>query len=85
MVKAFRKYLNAALVGFIVTFLVYLYWKLDRSEITTGVAIAFAGAVVALAAYIYLDNRFGRESELYDREGNLVDRDGKVLRDRSQL
>jgi hypothetical protein len=85
MMRGLRRYLNAALIGFIVTFVVYLYWKLDRGEITTGIAVALAGAVIFLVVYIYLDQKFGSEPELYDKDGNLVDKSGKILRSKSQL
>lgn len=82
MMRALRRYLNAALIGFVLTFIVYLYIRLPQDEITRGILISLVGAVVVLAAYTYLDYKFGREPELYDKDGNLVSRDGKVIKAR---
>ena len=67
MMRAIHRYLNALFVGFIVTFIIYLLWVLDQSELWRGVAIAVAGGAVVLGVYIYLDRRFGSEPDLYDR------------------
>ena len=86
MMRGLRKYLNAALIGFIATLIVFLYWKLDRSEITLGIVISLGGAAVALVTYIVLEKKFGgSEPDLYDKDGNLVDKAGKILRAKSQL
>lgn len=86
MMRALRRYLNAALIGFIVTFVIYLFVRFDPDKIVLGIVIALIGGVATLAAYIYLDRKLGGdEPELYDREGNLIDRNGKVLKAKSQL
>ena len=85
MMRGLHRYLNALFLGFIVTFIIYLLWVLDQSELWRGVAIAVASGAVVLGVYIYLDKRFGHEPELYDRDGNLIDRNGKILRARSEL
>lgn len=85
MMRALRRYLNVGLLGFIVTFVVYLFIRFDPDKIVLGVVIGLIGAAVALVAYVYLDKRFGGDPELYDKDGNLVDREGRVLRAKSQL
>ncbi len=81
MFRALRRYLNAALIGFIVTFVIYLFVRFDPDKIITGIVISLVGAGAALALYIYLDRKFaGSGPELYDKDGNLVDRDGAIIR-----
>lgn len=74
MFKALRRYLNAALIGFIVTFVVYLFVRFDPDKIVLGIVISLIGATVALIGYIYLDRKFGGEEVLYDKDGNPVRR-----------
>jgi uncharacterized membrane protein len=84
MMRALRRYLNAALIGFIITFVIYLFIRFDADKIFTGIVIAIMGAIAALVLYIYLDKKLAPdEPELYDRDGNLVSKDGKVLRAKS--
>jgi hypothetical protein len=86
MMRALRKYLNVALAGFIITFVVYLFVRFDPDKIVLGIVIALVGAAVALAAYVFLDKKLGgNEPELFDKDGNLVDRQGRILRARSEL
>jgi hypothetical protein len=86
MFKALRRYLNAALIGFIVTFVVYLFVRFDPDKVVLGIVISLVGAAVTLIAYVYLDRKLGgNEPELYDKEGNLVDRQGNILKAKSQL
>lgn len=80
MMRGLRRYLNAALIGFIVTFIVYLFVRFDPDKIVLGIVIALVGAAVALIGYVYLGKKFGNEPELYDKDGNAVDRDGRVVR-----
>lgn len=86
MMKALRRYLNAALIGFIVTFVIYLFVRFDPDKIVLGIVIALIGAAVALALYVFLDKKLGgNEPDLFDKDGNLVDRTGKILKAKSQL
>jgi len=85
MMRALRKYLNAALIGFIVTFVIYLFVRFDPDKIVLGIVIALIGATASLVAYIFLDKKLGNEPEYYDKDGNLVDRNGKILKAKSQL
>lgn len=86
MGRALRRYLNVALIGFILTFVVYLFVRFDPDKILLGITIALGGAAVALGLYVFLDRRFGgNEPELFDKDGNLVDRQGKILKAKSQL
>lgn len=80
MLRGLRRYLNAALIGFIVTFVVYLFVRFDPDKILLGIVIALIGAAAALTAYVYLGKRFGSEPELYDKDGNPVDREGRLVR-----
>lgn len=74
MFKALRRYLNAALIGFIVTFVVYLFVRFDPDKIVLGIVISLIGAAASLIGYIYLDRKFGGEEILYDKDGNPVRR-----------
>ena len=86
MMKALRRYLNAALIGFIVTFVIYLFVRFDPSDIILGIVISLIGAAATLALYIFLDRKLGGdEPEYYDKDGNLVDKNGKILKAKSQL
>lgn len=85
MMRGLRRYLNAGLIGFIATFVVYLFVRFDPDKIVLGIVISLVGAAIALVVFIYADKKFGGEPELFDKDGNLVDRDGKILRARSQL
>ena len=81
MFRALRRYLNAILIGFIITFVVYLFVRFDPDKIITGIVISLVGGGVALALYIFLDRKLSPgEPELYDKDGNLVDSDGKIIR-----
>jgi ABC-type uncharacterized transport system permease subunit len=86
MFAALRRYMNAALIGFILTFVIYLFVRFAADKIITGIVIALVGAGATLALYIFLDRKLSPgEPELYDREGNLIDRNGKILKAKSQL
>ena len=86
MRRALRRYLNVALLGFIATFVVYLFVRFDADEVVLGIVIALMGAAVALALFIFADKKLGgSEPELFDQEGNLVDRHGKILKAKSQM
>ena len=86
MFKALRRYLNAALIGFIITFVVYLFVRFDPDKVVLGIVISLVGASVTLIGYIYLDRKLGGgEPELYDKDGNLIDRQGNILKAKSQL
>ena len=81
--RALRRYLNAALIGSIVTFVIYLFVRFDPDKIVTGIVISLVGAGATLAVYIFLDRKLGGDDpELYDKDGDLVGRDGKVIRAR---
>lgn len=54
MFRALRPYLNAFLIGFIVTFVVYLFIRFNAADIVLGLVIAAIGGVVLLFSYIYL-------------------------------
>jgi len=86
MMRALRRYLNAALIGFIITFVIYLFVRFDPDKIVLGIVISLIGAAVALALYIFAEKKLGTdEPDLYDKDGNLVDKAGKILRAKSQL
>jgi FtsH-binding integral membrane protein len=86
MRRALRRYLNAALIGFIVTFVVYLFVRFNADQVVLGIVISLIGAAVALVVYVYADKKLsGGEPELYDKEGNLIDSKGKILKAKSQL
>ncbi len=86
MFHALRRYLNAAFIGFIVTFVIYLFVRFDPDKVVLGIVISLVGAAVTLIVYIYLDKKLGgKDPDLYDKDGNLVDREGNILKAKSQL
>lgn len=74
MFKALRRYLNAALIGFIITFVIYLFVRFDPDKIVLGIVISLIGAAVCLIGYIYLDRKFGSDEIVYDKDGNPIRR-----------
>ncbi|HMO53438.1 MAG TPA: hypothetical protein PJ994_02950 [Tepidiformaceae bacterium] len=86
MFRSLRRYLNAALIGFIITFVIYLFVRFDPDEVFLGIVISLVGAAAALTVYVYADRKMsGKEPELFDKDGNLVDRHGNILKAKSQL
>ncbi len=86
MFAALRRYLNAILIGFIITFVIYLFVRFDPDKIITGIVISLVGGAVALVLYVFLDKKLSPgEPVLYDKEGNQVDSRGKILKAKSQL
>jgi multisubunit Na+/H+ antiporter MnhC subunit len=74
MFRALRPYLNAFLIGFILTFVIYLFIRFNASDIVLGMVIAAVGGAALLVAYVYLDRKFGQPEVVYDRDGNPVRR-----------
>jgi FtsH-binding integral membrane protein len=74
MFKALRRYLNAALIGFIITFVVYLFVRFDPDKIVLGIVISLVGAAVGLIGDIFLDRQLGRRVIHKDRKRNPVRR-----------
>jgi len=74
MFRALRRFINAFLIGFLVTFVIYLFIRFDPSDVVLGVVIAAIGGAGAVAGYVYLDRRFGEDEVLYDKDGNPVRR-----------
>jgi hypothetical protein len=85
MMRGLRRYLNAALIGFIITFVIYLFVRFDPDKIVLGIVISLIGSAAALVVYIYLSKKFGGDPELFDKDGNMVDRDGRIRKARSEL
>jgi hypothetical protein len=44
MFNALRRYLNAAFIGFIITFVAYLFVRFDPDEVLLGIVISLVGA-----------------------------------------
>ncbi len=74
MFRALRRYLNAALIGFIITFVIYLFVRFDPDKILLGIVISLIGAAGSLVAYVYLDRKFGGDDIVYDKDGNPIRR-----------
>jgi ABC-type uncharacterized transport system permease subunit len=86
MFRSLRRYLNAALIGFIITFVIYLFVRFDADQVVLGIVISLVGAAASLTVFVLLDKKIGgNEPELYDKDGNLVDRHGNILKAKSQL
>jgi len=80
MMQGLRTHLNIALIGFVITFVIYLFVRWDQEKIVTGLVIAGVGGAAALAAYMFATWKFGGDGpELYDKDGNQVDRSGKIV------
>jgi len=74
MFRALRRYLNAALIGFIITFVIYLFVRFDPDKILLGIVISLIGAAGSLIGYVYLDRKFGNDDIVYDKDGNPIRR-----------
>ena len=46
------------LVGFVATFIVYLFIRFDPDEVLLGVAIASVGGIILAIALFYLERKF---------------------------
>jgi len=64
MWTALRRFWQYFLIGFIVTFLIYLFVRYDADEIILGVFIAVAGGVVLAAVIFLLERRFPERDDL---------------------
>ena len=62
MFKFLRRAFEYFLIGFTITFVIYLFIKLDPSEVVLGAAISAAGGVAVAAAIIGLSRRFPDDS-----------------------
>ena len=84
MIQGLRTHLNVALIGFVVTFVIYLFVRFDTDKIVTGLVIAGVGGGVAVAVYVFAAWKFGGDDpELFDKDGNQVDRSGKIVKRKS--
>ena len=84
MIRGLRTHLNVALLGFVITFVIYLFVRFDTDKIITGLVIAGVGGGLAVAVYAFALWKFGgEEPELYDKDGNQVDRSGRIVKRKS--
>ena len=74
MPRLLRPYVNAFLLGFIVTFIAFLFLRFNASDVVLGVVIGAMGGALALVLYGYLNRKFGTPAVLYDKDGNPVRR-----------
>lgn len=74
MLRALRPYLNAFFLGFILTFVVYLFVRFNAADIVLGLVIAAVGGGGLVMVYGYLNRKFGTPEVVYDREGNPIRR-----------
>ena len=56
------------LVGFVIAFVIYLMFKLDRNELITGLVIGAAAGIVLSGALFWLERRFPEKDETRDVE-----------------
>jgi len=74
MPRLLRPYVNAFFLGFIATFIAFLFVRFNASDVVLGVVIGAVGGVLALVGYGYLNRKFGTPEVLYDKDGNPVRR-----------
>lgn len=53
-----RRQLNYFLIGFIISFIVYLFIRFDADAVLMGVVIGVVGGAVLSTALFYLQRRF---------------------------
>jgi hypothetical protein len=58
MFSFLRRAFEYFLIGFVITFVIYLFVKLDPEEVVLGAAISAAGGVAVASAIIALSRRF---------------------------
>jgi hypothetical protein len=58
----FRRAREYFMIGFIITFIVYLYIKLDGDDLLLGIIIAAAGGIALAVALFILGSRFPDEA-----------------------
>jgi xanthine/uracil permease len=58
MYQFLRKQLGIFLAGFVVAFIIYLFWKLDGNELLIGVLIGIAAGLALTIALSVLERRF---------------------------
>jgi hypothetical protein len=58
MYQFLRKQLGIFLAGFVVAFIIYLFWKLDGDELLIGVLIGIGAGAVLTLGLAFLERRF---------------------------
>lgn len=57
-----RRLLNYFLIGFVITFVIYLFARYNTDEIVLGIVIGAVGGAVATIIIVLLERRFPDES-----------------------
>jgi uncharacterized membrane protein YdjX (TVP38/TMEM64 family) len=68
MWAALRRFWQFFLIGFIITFVIYLFVRYDADQILLGIVIAIAGGVVLAAVIFALERRFPERTDLTPRD-----------------
>lgn len=58
MRKFLRRQLTYFLIGFVITFVIYLFLRFDNEKVITGVVIGSVGGVVLATVLFWLGRRF---------------------------
>lgn len=53
-----RHYTNYLLIGFVLTFIVYLFIRFDSDKVILGVVIGIGGGLILATALFWLERRF---------------------------
>jgi len=64
MWTALRRFWQYFLIGFIITFVIYLFVRFDADQIILGIVIAIGGGLVLAAAIFLLERRFPDRADL---------------------
>jgi cell division protein FtsW (lipid II flippase) len=57
-----RRQLLYFLVGFVITFVIYLFVEWEADKVVTGAAIAIAGGIVLSLGLFFLERRFPEQT-----------------------
>ena len=69
MWTALRKFWEFFLIGFIVTFVIYLFVRYNADQILLGIVIAVGGGIALAAAIFLLERRFPERTDLNTPSG----------------
>lgn len=64
MWTALRRFWSFFLIGFILTFVIYLFVRFDADQVLLGIVIALGGGVLLALIIFFLERRFPERDDL---------------------
>jgi hypothetical protein len=74
MLNTLRQYLLVFLIGFIATFVLFVFVRFTLLDVIYGFMVAWFGGAGAVVLFFYLSRKSRRTQTVYDRDGNPVRR-----------